>query len=39
MSTTLTDDKISDEEFRLILAEVDKYNQMKAEIRGHQKSE
>ena len=25
------------EEFRLILSEVDKYNQTKAEIRGHQK--
>ena len=33
ISTTLTDDKISDEEFRLILSEVDKYNRMKAEIR------
>ena len=28
----LTDDKISEEEFRLILSEVDKYDQMKAEI-------
>ena len=28
----LTDDKITEEEFRLILSEVDKYNQMKAEI-------
>ena len=37
ISTALTDDKISDEEFRLILADVDKYNQMKAEIRGRQK--
>ena len=37
ISTALTDDKISDEEFSLILAEVDKYNQMKAEIRGRQK--
>ena len=38
MSTALTDDKISEEEFRLILSEVDKYNQMKAEIRrGRQK--
>ena len=37
ISTALSDDKISDEEFRLILAEVDKYNQMKAEIRGRQK--
>ena len=33
ISTALTDDKISEEEFRLILSEVDKYNQMKAEIR------
>ena len=32
----LADDKISDEEFRLILSEVDKYNQMKEEIRSHQ---
>ena len=37
ISTALTDDKISDEEFCLIFAEVDKYNQMKAEIRGRQK--
>ena len=38
ISTTLTDDKISKEEFRLILSEVDKYDQMKAEIRrGHQR--
>ena len=37
-STALTDDKISKEEFRLILSEVDKYDQMKAEIRrGRQK--
>ena len=33
----LNDDKITEEEFRLILSEVDKYNQMKAEIRWHQK--
>ena len=33
----LNDDKITEEEFRLILSEVDKYNQMKAEIPGHQK--
>ena len=34
----LTDDKISEEEFRLILSEVDKYGQMKDEIRhGRQK--
>ena len=38
ISAALTDDKISEEEFRLILSEVDKYNQMKAEIRrGRQK--
>ena len=37
ISTALTDDKISDQEFRLILSEVDKYNQMKVEIRGRQK--
>ena len=38
ISTALTDDKISKEEFRLILSEVDKYDQMKAEIRrGRQK--
>ena len=33
ISTALTDDKISEEEFRPILSEVDKYDQMKAEIR------
>ena len=33
----LNDDKITKKEFRLILSEVDKYNQIKAEIRGHQK--
>ena len=33
ISTALTDDKISEEEFRLILSEIDKYDQMKAEIR------
>ena len=33
VSTALTEDKISEEEFRLILSEVDKYDQMKAEIR------
>ena len=37
MSVALNDDKITEEEVRLILSEVDKYNQMKAEIRGHQK--
>ena len=29
--------QITEEEFRLILSEVDKYNQMKTEIRGRQK--
>ena len=37
ISVALNDDKITEEEFRLILSEVDKYNQMKAEIRGRQK--
>ena len=38
ISAALTDDKISEEEIRLILSEVDKYDQMKAEIcRGRQK--
>ena len=37
ISVALNDDKITEEEFRLILFEVDKDNQMKAEIRGHQK--
>ena len=37
ISVALNDDKITEEEFRLILSEVDKYNQMKAEIRRHQK--
>ena len=38
ISAALTDDQISEEEFRLILSEVDKYDQMKAEIRrGRQK--
>ena len=38
ISVALTDDKISEEEFRLIFSEVDKYDQMKAEIRrGRQK--
>lgn len=37
ISVALDDDKISDEEFRLILSEIDKYNQMKSEIRGRQK--
>ena len=34
-SVALNDDKTTKEEFRLILS--DKYNQMKAEIRGHHK--
>ena len=33
ISVTLNDDEITEEEFRLILSEIDKYNQMKAEIR------
>ena len=37
ISVALNDNKITDEEFRLILSEVDKYNQMKTEIRGRQK--
>ena len=37
ISVALNDDKITEEEFRLILSEVDKHNQMKAEIREHQK--
>ena len=38
ISAALTDYKISEEEFRPILSEVDKYDQMKAEIcRGRQK--
>ena len=37
ISVALNDDKITQEEFRLILSEVDKYNQMKTEIRGRQK--
>ena len=38
ISAALTDDKISEEEFRLILSVVDKYGQLKAEIRrGRQK--
>ena len=34
ISRALKDNQISDEEFRLILGEVDKYNRMKAEIRA-----
>ena len=37
ISAALNDDKITEEEFRLILSVIDKYNQMKAEIRGRQK--
>ena len=37
ISVALNDEKITEKEFRLILSEVDKYNQMKAEIREHQK--
>ena len=37
ISVALNDNKITEKEFRLILSEVGKYNQMKAEIRGHQK--
>ena len=37
ISTALTDDKITDEEFRLILSEVDKFSQMKNAVRGRQK--
>ena len=37
ISVALNDDKITEEEFRLILSEVDKFNQMKNEIQGRQK--
>ena len=37
ISTALVDDKISDEEFRLIVSEVEKNNDMKEEIHGRQK--
>ena len=37
ISTAMTDPKISEGEFRLFLSELDKYDQMKAEIRGRQK--
>ena len=37
ISVALNDDKITEEEFRLILSEIEKFNQMKAEIRGRQK--
>ena len=36
ISAALADDKISDEEFCLILSEVDKYNQFKEEIHSRQ---
>ena len=36
ISVALNDDKITEEEFRLILCEVDKFNQMKNEIGGRQ---
>ena len=34
ISVALNDEKITEEEFRLILSEVDNFNQMKNEIRG-----
>ena len=37
ISVALNNDKISEEKFRLILSEFDKFNQMKNEIRGRQK--
>ena len=37
ISVALNDDKNTEEENRLILSEVDKYNQIKDEIRGLQK--
>ena len=37
ISVALNNDKITEEEFHLILSDVHKYNRMKAEIRGHQK--
>ena len=37
ISVALKDDKITEKDFRLDLSEVDKYKQMKTEIRGHQK--
>ena len=37
ISVALNDDKFTEEEFRLILSEVDKFNQMKNDIRGRQK--
>ena len=35
VSSALVDGKISDEEFRLIMDEVDKYNQMKSDIKSN----
>ena len=37
ISTALSDNKISDEEFRQILSEADKFNEMKDAIRWRQK--
>ena len=37
ISVALNDDIITEEKFRLILSEVDKYKQIKTDIRGHQK--
>ena len=37
ISVALKDDKTIEEEFRLILSDVDKFNQMKNDIRGRQK--
>ena len=37
ISTVLTDNQITEKEFSPNVSEVDKYNQMKAEIREHQK--
>ena len=37
ISVSQNDDKITKEEFLMIFSEVDKFNQMKAEIRGRQK--
>ena len=37
ISVALNDDKITEEEFRLILSEVDNFNQLKNETRGRQK--
>ena len=37
ISVALNDDKITEEEFRLIFSEVGKFNQLKTEIHGRQK--